>query len=145
MCVPHHHGSVCYRIFILFVSQNYFNNKNNIKQGVIKVLPWVRMRGIKAWRLIFTWMEIGTKKRLVIIQGSPPPSLRFLLQLIILDAAALFQEGESGRRLEALTVLFLYCAGNNGETFSSCSVFVKGGHSHIFTCANTQIHIPKIC
>lgn len=138
ICVPHHHGSVYHRIFILFMSQNYFNNKNNIKQGVIKELLSLRMRGIKARRLIFTWVEIGAKRRLVIIQGSPPPSLRLLLQLIILDAAALFQEGESGRRLEALTVLFLYSARNNGETFSKCSVFVKGGHSHIYI--HVQIH-----
>lgn len=78
----------------------------------------------------------------------PPLSVR-CLQLIILDAATLFQEGESGGRLETLPVLFLYCGKNNGETVSKCSVLVKGGHAymytkHIHTHANTQIRIPKI-
>lgn len=49
MCVPQHRGSVNHRIFILFMSQNYFNDKNNIKHSVIKVLLSLMMRGVKEW------------------------------------------------------------------------------------------------
>lgn len=140
MCVPHHHGSVYHRIFILFMSQNYFNNKNNIKQGVIKVLLSLRMRGIKARRLIFTWVEIGAKKRLVIIQGSPPPSLRLLLQLIILDAAVLVQEARSTNS----SVSLLFCAQNNEETFSMFCVCKRRTFTHIDMCKYTNTYTQDL-
>lgn len=80
----------------------------------------------------------------------PPLSVkRFHLQLIILSVATLL----GGRIKEAgwrcchfcffdfpMFVLFLCCGGNNAETFSKCSVFMKEGHTqmYMYTCK----HIP---